>query len=310
MKTHISTLLLLAALGLGNTAYAQKEAPHGPLHAPMKPDTLKKYYVDLDNDGVVDVLDECPNTPKGVKVDLLGCEVDSDNDGVPDSKDMCPNSPAGAKVNLVGCVGDDDQDGVPNDRDACPHTRLGKKVDAKGCADEGVPARVETKAVEETPVMSEPMKEVEHGHAVHISLHLHFPTGEYHLTPAQKRKIRDAFAELKALDGDQVLLIEGHTDAIGCQDDNLKLSWNRAEAVRQFLVKEHYLPKEKIYIIGWGENKPVADNTTPDGRAQNRRVDLSVANPADLPAEAVHVIPDDMRGYVRRPGRCPLPDSQ
>ncbi len=307
----ITTLSILLTIMLSGAGYAQMDEPHAPLKAPMKPETLKKYYVDLDHDGVVDVLDECPNTPKGVKVDLLGCEVDSDNDGVPDSKDMCPNSPTGAKVNLVGCVGDDDQDGVPNDRDACPHTILGRKVDAKGCAQNDVaPPRPVTTVVEDTPVASEPLKEVKHGNAVHISLHLHFPTGEYHLSAAQKSKIRDAFAKLKALEGDQVLLIEGHTDAIGCQDDNMKLSWNRAEAVRQFLVREHYLPADKIFIVGWGENKPVADNYDPAGRAKNRRVDMSVVSPDAVPAEAVHQIPDDMRGYVRRPGRCPLPDSK
>ncbi|SIO06185.1 OmpA-OmpF porin, OOP family [Sulfurivirga caldicuralii] len=305
-----TTLSVLLTMILSGAGYAQTDEPHAPLKAPMKPDTLKKYYVDLDRDGVVDVLDECPNTPKGVKVDLLGCEIDSDNDGVPDSKDMCPNSPAGTKVNLVGCVGDDDQDGVPNDRDACPHTILGKKVDAKGCAHDDVSSHAQAAPLEEAPLESKPLKEVEHGDAVTVSLHLRFPTGEYHLSAAQKQKIRDAFAKLKALEGDQVLLIEGHTDAIGCQDDNLKLSWNRAEAVRQFLVNERYLPASKIYIVGWGENKPVADNYDVAGRAQNRRVDMSVVSPDALPAEAVHEIPDDMRGYVRRPGRCPLPDSK
>jgi OOP family OmpA-OmpF porin len=58
---------------------------------------------DADNDGVVDGLDQCPNTPAGVSVDANGCALDSDNDGVYDSFDECPNTPAGAKVDDKGC---------------------------------------------------------------------------------------------------------------------------------------------------------------------------------------------------------------
>jgi len=60
---------------------------------------------DTDGDGVVDSLDECPNTPAGVKVDSKGCALaDTDGDGVPDYKDQCPDSEPGAVVNEVGCV--------------------------------------------------------------------------------------------------------------------------------------------------------------------------------------------------------------
>ncbi len=59
---------------------------------------------DQDNDGVIDVKDNCPYTPAGVAVDTKGCELDSDNDGVVDRLDKCPNTMAGAKVDSVGCM--------------------------------------------------------------------------------------------------------------------------------------------------------------------------------------------------------------
>jgi len=59
---------------------------------------------DSDNDGVIDSLDECPNTPAGAAVDAKGCPLDSDNDGVADYKDQCPDSAPGAVVNKLGCV--------------------------------------------------------------------------------------------------------------------------------------------------------------------------------------------------------------
>jgi len=93
---------------------------------------------DSDKDGVIDKLDQCPNTPLGTKVDDKGCPIplDDDKDGVPNDRDQCPNTPAGETVNSVGCSQsqlDDDRDGVNNALDKCPNTPAGTKVDATGC---------------------------------------------------------------------------------------------------------------------------------------------------------------------------------
>ena len=88
---------------------------------------------DTDGDGVPDKIDKCPDTPKGVQVDALGCPVDSDNDGVADYLDKCPDTPAGAKVDAAGCPVDSDGDGVPDYLDKCPNTPKGVSVDASGC---------------------------------------------------------------------------------------------------------------------------------------------------------------------------------
>jgi outer membrane protein OmpA-like peptidoglycan-associated protein len=78
------------------------------------------------------------------------------------------------------------------------------------------------------------------------------------------------------------VLIEGHTDSKGSPDLNLELSKRRAEAVKDWLVKKKRIPKSIITTRGFGETKPVAPNTNPDGsdnpqgRQQNRRVEITV----------------------------------
>lgn len=69
--------------------------------------------------------------------------------------------------------------------------------------------------------------------------------------------------------------VEGHTDAIGSDEYNLKLSLRRATAVKQFLVKEG-VAESRLAVRGLGETQPVASNDSEDGRAQNRRVELKV----------------------------------
>lgn len=89
--------------------------------------------IDSDHDGVPDYLDKCPDTPPGVKVDYHGCPVDSDHDGIPDYMDMCPNTPPGVPVDEFGCPKDSDGDGVPDYMDKCPNTPKGVQVDKDGC---------------------------------------------------------------------------------------------------------------------------------------------------------------------------------
>ena len=96
---------------------------------------------DGDNDGVLDEIDLCPNTPFGVIVDENGCElslppVDSDGDGVLDEFDFCPNTPPGYLVDESGCeyLVDSDVDGVWDYDDLCPDTEFGEPVDSNGCS--------------------------------------------------------------------------------------------------------------------------------------------------------------------------------
>jgi outer membrane protein OmpA-like peptidoglycan-associated protein len=94
---------------------------------------------DVDNDGIPDYLDKCPDTPIASrrKVDKNGCLLDSDKDGVPDYLDKCAKTPAAAigKVDSVGCPLDTDGDGVADYLDKCPGTPLeaNGRVDVHGC---------------------------------------------------------------------------------------------------------------------------------------------------------------------------------
>ena len=92
---------------------------------------------DKDKDGVWDKIDMCPNTPRGVAVDSVGCPLDEDHDGVPDYLDHCLGTPAAAIgfVDSVGCMLDTDGDGVEDYRDMCPNTPQAAwgKIDSVGC---------------------------------------------------------------------------------------------------------------------------------------------------------------------------------
>ena len=91
--------------------------------------------VDSDDDGIFNLLDQCPGTPAGIVVDARGCFPDADSDGVSDSHDKCPGTPTGAAVDAVGCApnADADADGVPDSLDKCSGTPAGIVVDTNGC---------------------------------------------------------------------------------------------------------------------------------------------------------------------------------
>jgi len=89
--------------------------------------------LDTDRDGVFNLHDECPNTPRGIVVDLNGCPKDEDTDGVYDSNDQCPMTPPGILVDEMGCPYDRDQDNVQDYLDTCLQTPVGAQVDSKGC---------------------------------------------------------------------------------------------------------------------------------------------------------------------------------
>jgi len=88
-----------------------------------------------------------------------------------------------------------------------------------------------------------------------------------------------------------IIAVEGGTDSTGSTDYNYGLSQRRADAVIQYLASEHNIPAYKIYLIGLGKDKPVEPNTTREGRAKNRRVDVRLmtnavgsSTPAQAPA--------------------------
>jgi outer membrane protein OmpA-like peptidoglycan-associated protein len=82
--------------------------------------------------------------------------------------------------------------------------------------------------------------------------------------------------KLKADPNGAYIEIEGHTDNVGPKEVNFQLGLDRAEAVKRYLYETHQVPLHKINVISYGEEKPVGENKTRDGRAQNRRVVIKV----------------------------------
>jgi OOP family OmpA-OmpF porin len=201
--------------------------------------------MDSDGDGVTDDLDQCPNTPRGVKVDDKGCPLDSDGDGVPDYLDRCPNTPRGVKVDEKGCPLDGDGDGVPDYLDQCPRTPKGARVNEVGC----------------WVITDADMRNVE------------FDLNKWNIKPQFYSALNHVVAILNENPRLKVE-IQGHTDSSGTETYNQGLSEKRAASVLNYFVMKG-IAKERLAAAGYGELRPVATNATSEGRAKNRRVQLS-----------------------------------
>ena len=204
---------------------------------------------DTDGDGVADKDDKCP-TVAGIKM-FNGCP-DTDGDGIEDAKDKCPTQPGTAKYQ--GCpVPDTDGDGLNDDYDKCP--TVPGTIANNGCPDE-------TKKVEE-------QKKVD----------LSAKTILFQIKSAALRSSSfqslDAVAKILNEDAQVGLEIEGHSDNVGNANFNTKLSQKRADAVMKYLEKKG-VASSRMTAKGFGSTQPVAENTTADGRAQNRRVVLKL----------------------------------
>jgi OOP family OmpA-OmpF porin len=214
-------------------------------------DLVKRALIDPDSDGdgVADHMDECPDTPRGVEVDAVGCPLDSDGDGVPDYLDKCPDTPKGVKVDTTGCPLDSDGDGVPDYRDKCPNTPRGTKVDEHGC-----PIKPKRPPVPVWPIAGAPL----------------FAVDNWGLD-ADDKKVLDEVAQHLADNPDVVIEIQGHTDSTGPMRWNMTLSEWRAESAKKYLIAKG-VAEDRLTTKGYGPNQPVAPNDTRASRAKNRRV--------------------------------------
>ncbi len=167
---------------------------------------------------------------------------DSDADGVNDFTDQCPDSPQGQTVDAQGCMLDSDGDKIADDKDLCPNSR--GEVDALGCDPEA-------------PITLEGLQ---------------FKTGSARFDEASLKVLQRLADTLKAFP-ELKLEIAGHTDNIGEREKNIYLSNRRAKAVKNKLV-ELGINADRLTSRGYGPDEPVADNTTAEGRASNRRVEL------------------------------------
>ncbi|MFC0169721.1 OmpA family protein [Pseudoduganella danionis] len=103
---------------------------------------------------------------------------------------------------------------------------------------------------------------------------IEFESGKAALAPSGKRILDEMAAALLKVNGKKVAVI-GHTDNVGARESNLALSLARAEAVRRYLGEKGIAPAQ-IQVSGQGPDHPVAENTSADGRARNRRIEFRV----------------------------------
>jgi outer membrane protein OmpA-like peptidoglycan-associated protein len=118
------------------------------------------------------------------------------------------------------------------------------------------------------------VKEESRGVVITLSGSVLFGTGKSDLLPIAKEKLNQV-AKALTDQGFKAIVVQGYTDSVGSASDNDSLSLRRAQSVRDYLVTRG-IPSEKATAEGKGSSNPVADNKTPDGRAENRRVEIVV----------------------------------
>ncbi|MBN2255647.1 MAG: OmpA family protein, partial [Deltaproteobacteria bacterium] len=172
-------------------------------------------------------------------VDSSGCPLDSDGDGVYDYLDKCPGTPKGVEVDTSGCPLDSDCDGVYDYMDDCPGTPIGARVDERGCW---------------------------------VLKGVQFDIGKSTIK-SESYPILDAVVEVLKKNPLLSIEIQGHTDNTGSAEFNQKLSHSRANAVMEYFASKG-IDRYRLSAKGFGMGKPIAPNTTAEGRAKNRRVEL------------------------------------
>lgn len=111
-----------------------------------------------------------------------------------------------------------------------------------------------------------------------------FPVGQAVIMPDTYSLLSKVQRAIRTFD-DPSVIIEGHTDSTGTHEFNKNLSRQRAESVRKYLIANQTLPAEKLTAAGFGSERPLASNATPEGRAMNRRIDI-IITPQTQPGEA------------------------
>lgn len=260
---------------------------------------------DRDFDGIVDKKDQCPADPENYNDidDEDGCpEGDRDGDGIPDVVDRCPDRPETKNgfEDSDGCPDrkpvtklcedadendepderkkepcvetlpaprapkpvdlDADKDGVPIPDDKCPDEpeTINGVDDEDGCPDEGEGATVFVSKQE-----------------IRILQKINFETASAKIKPESFTILDQVAQQLRAHQEVLKMRIEGHTDNVGADLYNLRLSQARAESVMQYLNGKG-VAAERLVPVGYGESKPIASNNTDFGKAQNRRVQFVI----------------------------------
>ncbi len=213
---------------------------------------------DNDSDGIADKIDGCPLEPedKDSFEDDDGCpDLDNDKDELADKIDKCPIEPEDRDgfEDDDGCPDDDnDKDGIADKDDRCPNEA--------GVPPDGCPKKYNLVVVTE--------KKIE------LKQTVFFDTNKATIKAVSFALLNDVAQALRDNPKLQVE-VQGHTDSQGNDDFNKKLSQRRAESVRTYLTGKG-VDGSRMVPKGYGEDVPIADNRTADGRSQNRRVEFVI----------------------------------
>jgi OmpA-OmpF porin, OOP family len=177
-------------------------------------------------------------------------------------------------IQYAMAMGDDDSDGVANKFDKCPGTPADTVVDGKGCPLK-IPAPVVIAPVTQVTQVTERIIVTEEDRRVldEAIRNLEFATGKSTIKETSFATLNKVADILKQKNFS--LKLAGHTDNVGSASANIKLSKNRAEAVKAYLVKQG-ANASRIEATGYGAAQPIESNKTDEGRQKNRRVEFSL----------------------------------
>ncbi|MBX3227330.1 MAG: OmpA family protein [Labilithrix sp.] len=235
---------------------AEDACPDDP--GPRTNDPKTNGCPDRDKDGIPDKLDACPDVPGVHSSDpnKNGCPPDRDGDGIADSEDACPDVPGVKDVDPKknGCPPDRDADGVIDAEDACPDVPGPRDPDPKknGC-----------------PLVVVTEKEIK----ILEQVKFKFDSAEI---LKESDTILDAVKVVLAAHPEIAKVrVEGHTDNVGRPEYNKSLSERRAASVMKWLT-DRGIDKKRLVSQGFGQEQPIDDNKTDQGRANNRRVAFTI----------------------------------
>jgi OmpA-OmpF porin, OOP family len=243
---------------------------------------------DRDGDGIPDAFDQCPDKRENYNgyEDLDGCpdDPDTDGDGIPDSRDACTLEPEDKDGYLDedGCPDlDNDADGVPDAKDKCP--TLAEDPDGfqddDGCPDPDNDYDTVKDVEDQCPNTPGgpggarpgcPSLVVVTAKEIRITQQIQFDFNKATIKPVSF-PILDAVRDVLSANPQIKIEVQGHTDNVGQAAYNQKLSQQRADSVRAYLVKANIDPN-RLVAKGYGMAQPIVPNSTEANRALNRRV--------------------------------------
>jgi outer membrane protein OmpA-like peptidoglycan-associated protein len=286
-EADVSWARFLAEYGHGHRAKALLERASHLAETAWTRSRAEGCEGDRDDDGFVDSKDLCPDQPEEVngREDEDGCpETDRDGDGVSDLRDRCPDVAAPGRSD--GCpvgtesVVDRDEDGIPDTHDVCPDQKgvplhrgcPPPDADADGIPDDedrcpSEPGTLDSEGCPYRHIIIEPDRIV-------LRQKIFFVRAKSTIQRTSHDVLNEIATVLHAR-GKMRIRVEGHTDSTGAAKRNKALSAQRADAVRRYLI-QHGIEPTRLVSVGFGEEAPVSDNSTREGRALNRRVDFII----------------------------------